>query len=87
MPNTDDGTQGSQLAKACTLCASGTYRIGDASQNNNVCKKVPAGGQPVVNTSCWRVVVPASWGVGGEAVTVLTLTPPNCPAPLLQATR
>lgn len=50
VPNTDDGTQGSQLAKACTLCASGTYRIGDASQNNNVCKKVPAGGQPVVNT-------------------------------------
>lgn len=30
-------------ALACSLCPTGTYRIGDASPENNVCKKIPAG--------------------------------------------
>lgn len=38
-------TYSTTAAKGCSKCPSGWFRTGDASLNNNECKKIPAGGR------------------------------------------
>lgn len=47
------------VAKGCSMCATGTYRSGDAAPENNECKQIPAGGWcgewlPVRTALTWK---------------------------------
>ena len=42
-PGTYAGMNGTDTWNTCLPCADGYYRSGDASANNNVCRKIPGG--------------------------------------------
>ena len=68
----DDLTVDPAVINSCTACAIGTYRAGDATPENNVCKPIPAGArregggtgcQLRCGSSCG--VMPQAWYGGG----------------------
>lgn len=50
--------------EACQLCAEDTYRAGDATPENNICKPVPAGEQEAVRRVVAGVGAGRPVGVG-----------------------
>lgn len=60
-PCSDPGTIATIVAPntwaTCEACPEGYFRTGDAAANNNVCKKIPAGGRRQLR---WRLSFPGA---------------------------